>query len=82
MGDRLPMTLVAKLIGLPDEDVPRLIEWGYGSTELLGGVLAEGRLPVAVDAAIHLAGYLHDAFEAARRAPGDDVLRDLAVAVK
>lgn len=81
MGDRLPMTLVAKLIGLPDEDVPRLVEWGYGSTELLGGVLAEGRLPVAVDAAMQLAGYLHGAFEATRRAPGDDVLGDLAVAV-
>jgi cytochrome P450 len=81
MGDRLPMTLVAKLIGLPDEDVPRLVEWGYGSTELLGGVLAEGRLPAAVDAAMQLAGYLHGAFEAARRAPGDDLLGDLAVAV-
>jgi cytochrome P450 len=81
MGDRLPMTLVAKLIGLPDEDVPRLVEWGYGSTELLGGVLAPGRLPVAVDAAMQLAGYLHGAFEAARRAPDDDVLGDLAAAV-
>lgn len=81
MGDRLPMTLVAKLIGLPDADVPRLVEWGYGSTELLGGVLTEGRLPKAVDAAIHLAGYLHGAFEAARRDPGDDLRGDLAAAV-
>jgi cytochrome P450 family 144 len=81
MGDRLPMTLVARLIGLPDDDVPQLVEWGYGSTELLGGVLAEGRLPKAVDAAIHLAGYLHGAFEAARRNPGDDLLGDLAAAV-
>jgi len=80
MGDRLPMTLVAKLIGLPDADVPRLVQWGYGSTELLGGVLAEGRLPKAVDAAIQLAGYLHGAFEAARRHPGDDLLGDLAAA--
>jgi len=81
MGDRLPMTLVAKLIGLPDDDVPRLVEWGYGSTELLGGVLAEGRLPVAVDDAIQLAGYLHGAFEAANRDPGDDLLGDLVAAV-
>jgi hypothetical protein len=72
--------LVAKLIGLPDSDVPRLVEWGYGSTELLGGVL-EGRLPVAVDAAIQLAGYLHGAFEAARSDPDDDLLGDLAAAV-
>jgi cytochrome P450 len=81
MGDRLPMTLVAKLIGLPDDDVPQLVEWGYGSTELLGGVLREGRLPVAVDAAIQLSGYLYGAFEAARRDPGDDLLGDLAAAV-
>jgi cytochrome P450 len=81
MGDRLPMTLVAKLIGLPDDDVPRLVEWGYGSTELLGGVLAQGRLPKAVDAAIQLAGYLHGAFDAARRDPGDDLLGDLAATV-
>ncbi|MCW2560648.1 MAG: putative cytochrome monooxygenase, partial [Mycobacterium sp.] len=72
--------LVAKLFGLPDSDVPRLVEWGYGSTELLGGVLAEG-LPKAVDAAIQLAGYLHGAFEAARSDPDDDLLGDLAATV-
>lgn len=81
MGDRLPMTLVTKLIGLPDADVPRLVEWGYGSTELLGGVLDVGRLPIALDAAMQLVGHLHTAFEAARRDPGDDLLGDLAAAV-
>jgi cytochrome P450 len=82
MGDRLPMTLVAKLIGLPDEDVPQLVAWGYGSTEILGGVLDEGRLPAAVDAAVRLAGYLHDALDRAPRSPGDDMLGDLARAVR
>jgi cytochrome P450 family 144 len=50
MGDRLPMTLVAKLIGLPEREVPQLVDWRYGSNELLGGVVNDDRLPVVVDA--------------------------------
>ncbi len=82
MGDRLPMTLVARLIGLPEKDVPQLVEWGYGSTELLSGVITPDRLPVVADSAIRLAAYLRDRFEEARRGPGDDVLGDLARAAE
>lgn len=81
VADRLPMTLVAKLIGLPEQDVPQLVEWGYGSTELLGGVLEAERLPVTIDAAVQLTGYLHDAFTRALRQPGDGLLGDLARSV-
>lgn len=81
MADRLPMTLVAKLIGLPEPDVARLVDWGYGSTELLGGVIEGERLPVTIDAAAQLAGYLHDAFTRALSRPDDDLLGDFARAV-
>ena len=39
VGDRLPMTLVARVIGLPDDDVGKLISLGYQGTDLLGGLL-------------------------------------------
>ncbi len=78
MADRLPMTMVAGLIGLPGADVPRLVEWGYASTELLGGVVTTDRLAVVIAAAAELAGYLYRAFTAACAAPGDDLLGDLA----
>ncbi|MGV9613119.1 cytochrome P450 [Nocardia xishanensis] len=78
MADRLPMTMVAGLIGLPDADVPRLVEWGYASTELLGGVVTTDRLGIVITAATELAGHLHRAFTAACEAPGDDLLGDLA----
>ncbi|TQM25365.1 cytochrome P450 [Nocardia bhagyanarayanae] len=78
MADRLPMTMVANLIGLPAADIPQLVEWGYGSTELLGGVLTTDRLGVVITAATELAAYLHRAFTAACVAPGDDLLGDLA----
>lgn len=81
MADRLPMTIVAELIGLSEPDIAQLVSWGYGSTELLGGVLADGRLPVVVDAAIKLAGYLQKEFSRACRSPGDNLLGDLARAV-
>lgn len=77
MGDRLPMTLVAKLIGLPDDDVPQLVQWGYGSTELLGGVFGMERITEAATAATQLAGYLYEKFAGARREPGADLLGDL-----
>lgn len=81
IGDRLPMTLVATLIGLPDDDVPQLVRWGYGSTELLGGVFDLEHISVAVEASTQLAGYLYTKFAEAQANPCDDLLGDLARAV-
>ncbi len=60
IADRLPLGVVADIIGLPSPDVPRLLAWAYDSTEMLGGIVAEGRLPRLVTSAAELAGYLHD----------------------
>lgn len=80
MADRLPMTMVAGLIGLPDNDIPQLIAWGYASTELLGGVVTADRLGAVVTAATELAGYLHRQFTLACDNPADNLLGDLAKA--
>lgn len=81
LGDRLPMTLVARLIGLPDDDVPQLVQWGYGSTELLSGVFDLDHIAAAVETSTQLAGYLYAKFAEAQANPGDDLLGDLARAV-
>lgn len=81
IGDRLPMTLVARLIGLPDDDVPQLVQWGYGSTELLSGVFDLEHIGTAVETSTQLAGYLYTKFAEAQADPGDDLLGDLARAV-
>lgn len=80
MGDRLPMTLVAKLIGLPDADISQLLAWGYTSNELLDGVVTTDRLVVVVTAATELAGYLRHQLVQACDHPGDNLLGDLAKA--
>ncbi|WP_433522830.1 cytochrome P450 [Nocardia pseudovaccinii] len=80
MGDRLPMTLVAELIGLPDADIPQLLAWGYTSNELLDGVVTTDRLVVVVTAATELADYLRRQLVQACDHPGDNLLGDLAKA--
>ncbi|WP_227983441.1 cytochrome P450 [Nocardia spumae] len=78
MADRLPLALIATLIGLPGEDVPRLLGWAYDSTEMLGGVVAADRLPQLVNSAAALTGYLYERFQrAVRIAAPDGPPRDL-----
>ncbi|MFD1815437.1 cytochrome P450 [Rhodococcus gannanensis] len=78
VADRLPMAMVARLIGLPDGDVPQLLAWSYDSTEMLGGVVTESELSALSVSAALLAGHLYAAFERAQRDPRDDLLGDLA----
>ncbi|TLG14422.1 cytochrome P450 [Nocardia cyriacigeorgica] len=69
IADRLPLGVVADLIGVPAQDVPQLLAWAYDSTEMLGGVVAEGRLASLVTSAAELAGYLHDQLACALASP-------------
>lgn len=78
MADKLPLALVASLIGLPQEDVPQLLVWAYDSTELIGGIVTEDRLGGVVTSAAELASYLQTKFTAAKRDPQTDLLGVLA----
>ncbi|WP_181696201.1 cytochrome P450 [Nocardia sp. GTS18] len=78
MADRLPLAMVAHLIGLPEQDVPQLLVWAYDSTEMLGGVVGEGQLGRLFASAAELAQYLHHQLQRARQDPGDDLLGVLA----
>jgi cytochrome P450 len=80
MADRLPLTLVAELIGLAPEDVPDLLRWAYDSTEMLGGWLDEARLGTTVQASLDLHAYLAERFDEALDRPGDDLMGELALA--
>ncbi|UGT41546.1 cytochrome P450 [Nocardia yamanashiensis] len=87
MADRLPLALVAAIIGLPSEDVPRLLDWAYDSTEMLGGVVPAERMGPLIMSAAELTGYLYEQLtaartDAARRDSGQDLLGVLARAVE
>jgi len=78
-ANRLPMMVVAKLLGLPDTDVENLIRLGFATTTLLDGVVTHAQLDAAGVAAMELSGYIMERFEKATTgasAPG--LISDLA----
>ncbi len=65
VANRLPMMVVARLLGLPDSDVDKLIRLGYATTALLDGIVTQAQLEAAGMAAIELSGYVLEHFEKA-----------------
>jgi cytochrome P450 len=78
MANRLPMMVVAQLLGLPADDVDKLIRLGYATTTLLDGIVTQAQLDAAGIAAMELAGYVLEHFENAARNPQPGLISDLA----
>ena len=81
VGDRLPMTLVARVIGLPDEDVEQIIALSYESADLLNGLLSVMEMGPLAEAAGKLSAYLLAQLERALVEPHDDLLGAYAAQV-
>lgn len=80
LADALPMMVVARIIGVPDDDVAALTRWGYAATQVVEGLVDAERMKAAVAAVLELAAYITDRFRAAAAAPRPDLLGDLAAA--
>lgn len=78
VADRLPLAVLARILGLPRDDVPALLPLAYRATELLAGFGDLDRLADLAAGSAELAGYLAAHYAAARRTPGDNLLGDLA----
>jgi cytochrome P450 family 144 len=80
LAKRLPMMVVARLIGVPAEDVDQLIAWAYASPQVLDGLVDEEKLTTSGIAAMQLGTYIHAQFERAAGEPQDNLLGALATA--
>jgi len=80
LANRLPMMVVARLVGVPAEDVDHLIRLSCLSTQLLDGVVDEEHLAASGAAAMELGTYIHRQFGRAAADPRDDLLGALATA--
>jgi cytochrome P450 family 144 len=78
MANRLPMMVVAHLLGLPDEDVDKLIRLGFATTTLLDGVVSPAQLEAAGVAVMELSGYVMEHFAKASESPAPGLIGDLA----
>lgn len=80
VANRLPMMIVADLIGVPDTDADQLAEWGYASTQLLDGLMSAEELAASMRAIGELNGYIVERLRLAAADPGDDLIGVLAAA--
>lgn len=79
MANRLPMMVVAQLLGLPQNDVDKFIRCGYATTSLLDGLITTAQIEAAGMAAMELGGYVLEHFEKAAGEPQSGLIGDLAV---
>ncbi|MFY9919208.1 MAG: cytochrome P450 [Mycobacterium sp.] len=80
MANRLPMMVVARLIGVPDADADQLVRWGCASTQVVEGLVDKDQLAAAGVAALELSGYISEHFRRAASDPRDDLVSVLATA--
>jgi len=78
MANRLPMMVVARLLGLPDDDVDDLIRLAYAATTLLDGIVTPDQLRAAGMAAFELSGYVLEHFENASASGEHGLIADMA----
>lgn len=78
VANRLPMMIVARLIGVPGADSDQLARWGYASTQLLDGLLSEDSVNASMKSLGELNAYIVEHLSRAQSAPSDDLISVLA----
>jgi hypothetical protein len=78
LANRLPMMVVARLLGLPDDDVDKLIRLGYAATTLLDGIVTPDQLQAAGMAVLELSSYVLKHFEKASANAEHGLIGDVA----
>lgn len=73
----LPMTVIARLIGLPEEDIPQLKRWSDSAIAILSGTNTPAQLAEHMAQVGQLAEYFGRRVDEALQAPQDDTLGDL-----
>ncbi|WP_279106778.1 cytochrome P450 [Gordonia paraffinivorans] len=83
VAQRVPVTVVTELLGLPAGDVDDLSRWAHATNVLIDGVITGAELSTATTAVAELTAYLDDALARALGDPGAGagVLGDIAAAV-
>ena len=79
-AEPLPVIIIARLMGLPDDLAPQLLDWSHKMVAMYQARRDEAVERAAGKASAEFAACLHEQIEARRRAPGDDLLSELIAA--
>lgn len=78
VANRTPAMVVARMIGVPDDDAETLFRWGCSATQLLEGLVTADHIESATAAVMELSGYISERFQRAAAAPDGGLIGDLA----
>ncbi len=76
----VPARVIGRLIGLPDEDWPQVMQWAIGGSGVLTGLLTRQDMRALIDRPNGANQYLYAKLSKAMDAPGDDLLGVCATA--
>ncbi|MEX1005809.1 MAG: cytochrome P450 [Acidimicrobiia bacterium] len=76
----IPLTMIADLLGIPSGDQPMLVEWSHAMVRPFDADCPPAERDAAEQATKDFVGYLSDMVTERRRAPGNDLLSELAAA--
>jgi cytochrome P450 len=79
-ADRIPVAVVCRLLGVPNEDIETFKDWNYLITTSSAAVVSKEHMAKVDEATDNLHAYLVDLLEAHRRDPGEDLISHLLLA--
>jgi len=82
VGNRVPITVVSRLIGFRNSDLDRLLQAAFDSTELVGSTLTLGRLQELVARSGDIGAWIAGQLALADQEPGEDILTSIGRGVK
>lgn len=78
----LPLELMTRILGLPLDDRPKLQAWTDHAMRMAGGAATAEERAESGAQTIHFQAYLNERFEEELAHPGDEIMGDLARAVR
>jgi len=76
-AEPLPVAVIAELLGVPEEDRPRLRPWSSKIVKLYELGYTDDQAREANQAVVEFSAYIHDLADQRRRAPRDDLISAL-----
>lgn len=86
LANEIPVMVMAKLMGLPVEDTPRLLDWAFSGGDILAGTTTLQRMLELGDATAEMMAYLREHFNAVlaqgNYQPAKNIMQELANGVQ
>lgn len=86
VADPIPVLAMSRLVGLPLEDLPKLLEWAFSGGEILAGTTTLEQMVALGSATADMAGYLNNQLQQAllepTRAAADCILDELVAGIR